>query len=85
MFCASRTAKDLTAGFHAVTDHAATAMRTSRRQRVNRALEGIKYMLSATVNDLETLVVVITTDFAFHNCVLRRKLDNSAAGMAELS
>lgn len=50
-------------GFHAVADDAAIAMAASGRQGVNGAFEAVEHVRIARVDNLETLVVVISTDF----------------------
>jgi len=56
------TAEDLVVAFYAVTDYTAIAMRTSRRERVDRAFEAVEHVRLSFQRDLEALVVVVAAD-----------------------
>jgi hypothetical protein len=62
---AMRTAKDLVVLFDAVSDDAALAMRTRRREGLNGALEAVERPWLVIHHDLKALVVVVSTNFAF--------------------
>src|SRR6266446_7413322 len=56
--------EDLITFFHAVANYSATAMRTLRRNRMDRAFETVEDMPLAGERHLERFVVVVTADFA---------------------
>jgi len=56
--------------FDAVADDDALAMRTSRRDSVNRAFEAVERVRLATYRDGERLVVVVPAVLAFRHAVL---------------
>jgi hypothetical protein len=58
-------AENLSLRFDAVPDDPAVAMRTSRRQRVDRALEAIESVTLPADDDFKRLVIFILTNFAF--------------------
>src|SRR6185436_2118308 len=58
--------------FHAVTYDPAFAVRTSRRERGNRALETVEIMGNPVLNDLKAFVVLVTTNLAFASAVFVR-------------
>ena len=59
------TAKDLSIGFHAVSDYPAVAVRANRRERVDRALEAIECVTLAGNDYFKRLVIFIFADFAY--------------------
>ena len=54
----------LSVGLDAVSDDPALAVRTPRREQVNRALETVEGMGLAAARDLKRLVIVVAADFA---------------------
>jgi len=50
--------------FHSMSNNFALAMFADWRDRLNRALEAVEYMAISSRYDLETFVVVISTNFA---------------------
>ena len=50
--------------FDTVPDHAAIAMRTMRRQRVNRAFKAVERVMFPFYHHLERLVVFVFANFA---------------------
>jgi hypothetical protein len=58
------TAKDLSISFHAVANYSAVAVRTDRRQRMDRAFEAIEDVMLAGNDHLERLVVFIFANLA---------------------
>jgi hypothetical protein len=58
------TAEKLAANFDAMADHTALAMFANRRNRLNGTLEAVKCMPRSGRDQLESLIVFITTDFA---------------------
>jgi hypothetical protein len=54
-----------------VADHATLAMRTGRREHVNRAFEAVEYVRALADGDLERLVIVVPADLAFRHCPVR--------------
>src|SRR4051812_26877021 len=75
-----RTAKDLAILLDTVADDFATAMRASRRQRVDRAFEGVEGVLPAAHRDLERLVVLVAAHVA-----LRHELSPVHEGISDRS
>jgi len=65
MLGATDAAKDHAVLLNAMTDHAAATVPAGRRQRVNRALEGIKDVFVTIERHGERLVVFIAAHFAF--------------------
>jgi len=57
-------AEDFSALLHAVPDNPAVALRTNRRERMDRALETAKGVVLAGHNHFERLVILIFTNFA---------------------
>jgi hypothetical protein len=57
-------AEDLSVRFHTVPDNLAVAMRTDRRQRVNRAFEAIKRVMLSVYDYFERFVIFILANFA---------------------
>ena len=57
-------AEDLAIRFDAVSDDPAVAVRTDRRQRVDRALEAVKGVMLPTHNDFKRLVIFVLANFA---------------------
>src|SRR4029077_1262943 len=67
-FGAMRAAKNFAAGFHAVPDHFALTMWTSRRQHMNGALETVEGMSFSSRRNLKRLVIVVSANIALsHN------------------
>jgi hypothetical protein len=62
---AVHAAENLCLRFDAVPDNPAVAMRTNRRQRVDRALEAIEGVTLPANDDLKRLVIFVPTNFAF--------------------
>ena len=60
-----RAAEKAAANLHAVANHSAVAMFTNRRNRLNRTLEAIECVSRPGCYQLESLVVLVTTNFAF--------------------
>ena len=60
-----RTAEEVTADFNAVADHPAFAMFANGCDGLDRTFEAVEGMPRARGNQLEALVVVISTNFAF--------------------
>src|SRR6266700_4425027 len=56
-------AEDFSSLLHTVTDDPALAVRTDRRQRMDRALEAIEGVMLAGNNHLKGLVIFIFTNF----------------------
>ena len=56
--------KDLSVGFHTVTDDSALAVRTNRCQRVDRALETIERVMLAGYDHFKRLVIFVFANFA---------------------
>jgi hypothetical protein len=55
-------------GFHTVANYFAPAVLALRSQCMDGAFEAVKHMRDAVDQDLDRLVIVIATDFAFfHN------------------
>jgi hypothetical protein len=61
------TAEKSAADFHAMADHTALAMLADRRDGLNGALKAVESMPSASRNQLESLVIFITANFAFRH------------------
>jgi hypothetical protein len=59
------TTKHLLAALKSVADNAHTAVCTTRREHVNRALEAVKCVSSIIGNDLEGLIVFVAARVAF--------------------
>jgi hypothetical protein len=64
--------EDLSIRFNAVSDNAAVAMRAYRRQRVYRALEAVEGVVLPCNDDVERLVIFISTNFAFSHTKVSR-------------
>jgi hypothetical protein len=62
---AVHAAENLSLRFDAVPDNPAVAVRTNRRQRVDRALEAIEGVTLPANDDLKRLVIFVLTNFAF--------------------
>jgi hypothetical protein len=60
-------AEDFAALLDAMSDDPAMAVRTNRRERVDRAFEAIKGVLLASDDHLKRLVIVIFANFAFRH------------------
>jgi hypothetical protein len=56
--------EDLSIGFHTMPDDAAIAVRTDRRQRVNRAFEAIECVMLSGYDHFKRLVIFIFANFA---------------------
>ena len=61
------TAEKLAANLDAMADHSALAMLANRRNRLNGTLEAVKCVPRSRGDQLESLIVVITADFAFRH------------------
>jgi hypothetical protein len=59
-----RTAEKLAANLDAMADHSAMAMLANRRNRLNGTLEAVKCVPCSSGDQLESLIVFITADFA---------------------
>jgi hypothetical protein len=57
-------AEDLPDCLHAMSDDSAVAMRTNRRQRVDRALEAVERVMLAGNDHLKRLVIFVFANFA---------------------
>ena len=57
-------AEDFSALLHTVPDNPAVAVRTNRRERMDRALETIEGVMLAGNNHFERLVILIFASFA---------------------
>ena len=57
-------AEDFATLLHTVPDNPAVAVRTNRRERMDRALETIEGVMLAGHNHFERLVILIFTNFA---------------------
>ena len=57
-------AKDLSISFHAVANYSAMAVRTNRRQRMDRTLKAIKGVMLFGNDHLKRLVVFISANLA---------------------
>jgi hypothetical protein len=73
------TAEDLSIRFHAVPDDAAIAMRTNRRQRVDRALKTVEDVSFSPHDYFERFVVIVPADFACRHTTIRSREKRSAA------
>jgi hypothetical protein len=72
MLGAVLAAKDLAIGLDAVPDHAAIAVMTFRRERVNRTLETVERVRVAIDYDFKCLRIIVSTNFAAcHDCFSR--------------
>jgi hypothetical protein len=58
------TAKDLSISFHAMANYSAVAVRTNRRQRMDRTLKAIKGVMLFGNDHLKRLVVFISANLA---------------------
>jgi hypothetical protein len=58
------TAKDLSISFHAVANYSAVAVRTNRRQRMDRTFKAIKGVMFVGNDHLKRLVVFIFANLA---------------------
>jgi hypothetical protein len=58
------TAKDLPISFHTVANYSAMAVRTNRRQRMDRTLKAIKGVMLFGNDHLKRLVVFISANLA---------------------
>ena len=58
------TAKALSISFHAVANYSAVAVRTNRRQRMDRAFEAIEDVMLVGNDHLKRLVVFIFANLA---------------------
>jgi hypothetical protein len=61
------TTEDLAVRFNAVTDNAAIAVWTNRRQRVDRALEAVEDVTLSTHDYFKRLVILVFANFAFRH------------------
>jgi hypothetical protein len=57
-------AEDLSVSFHTVADDSAVAVRTDRRQRVDRAFEAIERVMLSGYDHFKRLVIFILANFA---------------------
>jgi len=90
--CAIDTAEDFFVRFDAMADDTAIAVWTSRRQRVDCALETIERVTLSAYDDFKGLVIIVLADFAFSHtqfvrarrghwrCLIWRKRKFSAGG-----
>jgi hypothetical protein len=58
------TTEDFSVGFDAVAHDTATAVRTNRRQRVDRALEAVESVTLSAHDDFKRLVIFVLANFA---------------------
>jgi hypothetical protein len=58
------TTEEPASNFHSMSNNFALAMFADWRDRLNRALEAVEYMAISSRYELETFVVVISTNFA---------------------
>jgi hypothetical protein len=65
-------AEDLSVSFHTVPDNPAVAVRTDRRQRMDRAFEAIERVMLASYDDFKRLIVFILANFACSHTQLFR-------------
>jgi hypothetical protein len=72
-------AKDLSIGFHAVTDDPAVAVRANWRQRVDGAFKAIENVTLAGNDNFKCFVVVVFANFAFGHGISISRLAISAA------
>src|SRR5258708_3128571 len=72
-----RAAKDAARGLDAVADHPATAVRTARSERFDRALERLERVRFAAQRYLEGLVVFVPAGLTFHGHVRQEFVDKS--------
>jgi hypothetical protein len=56
--------EELARNFYSMPNHSALAMFADRRDRMDRALEAVEHVSKSSRNKFETLVVVVSTDFA---------------------
>ena len=56
---------DLSIGFHTMPHDPAIAVRAHRRQRVDRALETIEYVVLSGYDHFERFVILILANFAY--------------------
>lgn len=61
------TAEKLAANLDAMADHFTLAMLANRRNRLNGTLEAVKCVPRSRGDQLESLIVFITADFAFRH------------------
>jgi hypothetical protein len=67
-----RTAKEAAADFNTVSDHFAFAVLANRSDSLDCAFKAVEGVSRAGCNQIETLVIVVATNFAFcHNELLR--------------
>ena len=57
-------AKDLSVGFHTVSDDSAVAVRADRRQCVDRAFEAIERVMLTGYDHFKRLIIFILANFA---------------------
>ena len=67
------TAEDLAFSFNARPDGLAAAMRAARDKRLNGALETVEGVALALHRHFKALVVIISADFTFSQCPLKKK------------
>jgi hypothetical protein len=67
-----RTAEKAAADFNTVSDHFAFAVLANRSNGLDRAFKAVKRVSRARCNQIEALVIVVATNFAFcHNTLLK--------------
>jgi hypothetical protein len=73
-------AENLSLRFDSVPDDPAVALRTNRRQRVDRALEAIESVTLPANDDFKRLVIFVLTNFAFSHTQSARAGQRSRQG-----
>ena len=67
------TAEDLSFSFNAIPAGLVAAMRVGQDKRVNGALETVESVALALHRHFEVLVVIISANFTFSQCSLKKR------------